>query len=303
MHLVQIYVVWVACGALAALMLLCLAGRLRADPPGMRALRGVPTACLAALVALASALGSRAVPKNDRNVHAAGRVTRPRTTAPSRALGDELRFTSIAVSSNSVALEVAWPTSLFPSGTTLDLFRACAHTGLYDLTENIVCFLKGESSGRLEKLTDRTDIERHEGAPVGGGLCVPDRSGDDVVHREAGPLHLAAVRAKCICVNDIGAGLDILPVYIDDPVRLQDIQCLRNCSGLHAFGLEHGTHAAVQNNIVLQKELLYSRTSNIHSRCGKAFAKNVNSLRSDSTVFAHSTSFAHEEVLRLVQIV
>ena len=45
------------------------------------------------------------------------------------------------------------------------------------------------------------------------------------------------------------------------------------------------------------------RTSNIHSRCGKAFAKNENSLRSDSSVFAHSTSFAHEEVLRLVQIV
>ena len=43
-------------------------------------------------------------------------------------------------------------------------------------------------------------------------------------------------------------------------------------------------------------------TSNIHSRCGKAFAKNVNSLRSDRTVFAHSTSFVHEEVLRLVQI-
>ena len=45
------------------------------------------------------------------------------------------------------------------------------------------------------------------------------------------------------------------------------------------------------------------RTSNIHSRCGKAFAKNENSLRSDNSVFAHSTSFVHEEVLRLVQIV
>ena len=45
------------------------------------------------------------------------------------------------------------------------------------------------------------------------------------------------------------------------------------------------------------------RTSNIHSRCGESFAKIVNSLRSDSTVFAHSTSFVHEEVLRLVQIV
>ena len=32
-------------------------------------------------------------------------------------------------------------------------------------------------------------------------------------------------------------------------------------------------------------------------------AQIVNSLRSDSTVFAHSTSFVHEEVLRLVQIV
>ena len=45
------------------------------------------------------------------------------------------------------------------------------------------------------------------------------------------------------------------------------------------------------------------RTSNIHSRCGKPFAKNVNSLRSDRTFFAHSTSFVHVEVLRLVQIV
>ena len=46
-----------------------------------------------------------------------------------------------------------------------------------------------------------------------------------------------------------------------------------------------------------------AKTSNIHSRCGKTFAKNVNSLRSDRTVFAHSTSFVYEEVLRLVQIV
>ena len=37
--------------------------------------------------------------------------------------------------------------------------------------------------------------------------------------------------------------------------------------------------------------------------CEEAFAKTINSLRSDSMVFAHFTSFAHEEVLGLVQIV
>ena len=44
------------------------------------------------------------------------------------------------------------------------------------------------------------------------------------------------------------------------------------------------------------------RTSTIHSSCGKTFAKNENSLRSDSSVFAHSTSFVHEEVLCLCRL-
>ena len=59
----------------------------------------------------------------------------------------------------------------------------------------------------------------------------------------------------------------------------------------------------------IAKSVLHGNCMNIQtasaprSRCGKAFAKNGNSLRSDSPVFAHSTSFVHEEVLGLVQIV
>ena len=47
----------------------------------------------------------------------------------------ELRFTSIAVMSNSVTLEVAWPTNMFPLGTTLDLFHANAYTGRWEWVE------------------------------------------------------------------------------------------------------------------------------------------------------------------------
>lgn len=53
-----------ACGTLAALLLLCLAGRLKAHPPSPRAMLGVPSVALAALLALAAAVGSRAVPKS-----------------------------------------------------------------------------------------------------------------------------------------------------------------------------------------------------------------------------------------------
>ena len=75
----------------------------------------------------------------------------------------------------------------------------------------------------------------------------------------------------------------------------------RNCAP--AFSNRHLRKSVLHGNCMNIQTASAPRTSNIHSRCGKAFAKNVNSLRSDRTVFAHSTSFVHEEVLRLVQIV
>ena len=75
----------------------------------------------------------------------------------------------------------------------------------------------------------------------------------------------------------------------------------RNCAP--AFSNRHLRKSVLHGNCMNIQTASAPRTSNIHSRYGKAFAKTVNSLRSDSTVFAHSISFVHEEVLRLVQIV
>ncbi len=78
MQFLQTLFAWAACGTLAALLLLCLAWRLKAHPPSPRAMRAVPSGALAALLALAAAVGSRAVASA---MPGAGSAATPRVAA------------------------------------------------------------------------------------------------------------------------------------------------------------------------------------------------------------------------------
>ena len=127
----------------------------------------------------------------------------------------------------------------------------------------------------------------------------------------SGRLQLIAV--DCGRLQSIAVDCGRLRGTAVDRSRLRDTAVDRsrlrytavNCSRLRytAVNCSRLRYTALHGNCMNIQTASAPRTSNIHSRCGKAFAKIVNSLRSDKTVFAHSTSFVHEEVLRLVQIV
>ncbi|MBQ8113219.1 MAG: hypothetical protein IJ146_08430, partial [Kiritimatiellae bacterium] len=124
----------------------------------MSALRSVPTYRLAAFLPLAVVLTILAFRKGP-----------PLRTDPDPP-GDpeaELRFTSIAVMSNSVTLEVAWPTNMFPLGTALDLFTAPTLTSRWEWVEAAVTAMSSTSHVFSVSRTD---------ADTNGFFRVSDRS-------------------------------------------------------------------------------------------------------------------------------
>ena len=108
------FVLFFAVG-LAVLIVHCAVNAVAKHSPKMYVLRSVPCWRLVALLPLAVVCTILAFRK--------GPPLRTDSDPPDDP-EDELRFSSITVTSNSVTLEVAWPTNMFPFGTTLDLFTA-----------------------------------------------------------------------------------------------------------------------------------------------------------------------------------
>ncbi len=123
MQFLQTLFAWAACGTLAALFLLCLAGRLKAHPPSPRAMRGVPAAALVALLALAAAVGSRAVPKS--RAPAPGGRASPRAAMPGAGSAATPRVTAIDVGPAGVDLVLFRPEADSASAANVTV-AACA---------------------------------------------------------------------------------------------------------------------------------------------------------------------------------
>ena len=124
----------------------------------MRAMRGVPRRRLAAFLPLVVVLTILAFRK--------GPPLRTDSDPPDDPEA-ELRFSSITVTSNSVTLEVAWPTNMFPFGTTLDLFTAPTLTSRWEWVEAAATAVLSTSNVFSVSCTD---------ADTNGFFRVSDRS-------------------------------------------------------------------------------------------------------------------------------
>ncbi len=143
---------------LAAFIVRCMAGAIAKHPLKMCVLRSVPCWRLVALLPLAVVCTILAFRKEP-----------PLRTDPDPPSDPEaeLRFSSITVTSNSVTLEVAWPTNMFPLGTTLDLFTAPTLTSRWEWVEATATAVSSTSNVFSVSRTD---------ADTNGFFRVSDRS-------------------------------------------------------------------------------------------------------------------------------
>ena len=75
-----------------------------------------------------------------------------------------------------------------------------------------------------------------------------DRGGKDICHG-GGAIELVRVGAKGVGGDHVAACLDILTLDIGDNLGLLKVEQLGRGARLHASGLQHGAHAAVEQQV------------------------------------------------------
>ena len=75
-----------------------------------------------------------------------------------------------------------------------------------------------------------------------------DSGGKDICHG-GGTIELVRVGAKGVGGDHIAAGLDVLTLDVGDDLRLLKVEQLGQGAGLHTGRLQHGAHAAVEQQV------------------------------------------------------
>ena len=75
-----------------------------------------------------------------------------------------------------------------------------------------------------------------------------DSGGKDICHG-GGTVELVGVGAKGVGGDHVAAGFDVLTLDVGNDLRLLKVEQLGQGSGLHAGRLQHGAHAAVEQQV------------------------------------------------------
>ena len=119
---------------------------------------------------------------------------------------------------------------------------ACAHF----LGKEVVGLVKAEGTQGAKQRADGADVT---GDVAGAGLAGTGGSGGKDVCHGGGAVELVGVGAKGVGGDHVTAGLDVLTLDIGDDLRLLKVEQLGQGAGLHAGRLQHGTHAAVEQQV------------------------------------------------------
>ena len=123
--------------------------------------------------------------------------------------------------------------------------------------------LKGQRSAGFQQLAQRAHVQRSQ-RTVGrtGALAVGNACGDDLLQRVGAARQLVGRSTECIGVDDAAAGRSVLRMDAFDERRVGDVQLLRACTQLEPGGLQHGAHAAVQQDgIALLEKFIHLHRS------------------------------------------
>ncbi len=126
--------------------------------------------------------------------------------------------------------------------------------------EGPVGILKGEGAGGLQKLSQGADVQGRQGLSAGGLLRQGHSGGHQFLAAVPAAFRLAGIGPEGVGVNHLGSGPNILPVDVQDPLRMEKVHRLRQDPQGHPLGLEHGAHGPIQED----KFPALQQTSEIH---------------------------------------
>ena len=119
---------------------------------------------------------------------------------------------------------------------------ACAHL----LGKEVIGLVKAEGTQGAKQRADGADVT---GDVAGAGLAgTGDGRGKDVCH-SGSTVELVGVGAKGVGGNHVAAGLDVLALNVGNDRGLLKVEQLGQGARLHASGLQHGAHTAVEQQV------------------------------------------------------
>ena len=148
-------------------------------------------------------------------------------------------------------------------GLKKDQVRPGGFARLYDAGILGHGVLKGQRSTGLQQLAQRAHVQRGQ-RTVGraGALAVFNACGDDLLQRVGAARQLVGRSAEGVGVDDAAARRSVLPMDALDKRRVGDVQLLRACAQLEPGSLQHGAHAAVQQDgIALSEKFIHLHRS------------------------------------------
>ena len=118
--------------------------------------------------------------------------------------------------------------------------------GAHLLGKEVIGLVEAEGTQGAQQGADGADIA---GDVAGAGLAgAGDSGGKDICHG-GGAVELVGVGAKGVGGDHVTASLDILTLDIGDNLGLLKVEQLGQGAGLHAGRLQHGAHAAVEQQV------------------------------------------------------
>ena len=123
---------------------------------------------------------------------------------------------------------------------------ARSDAGAHLLGKEVVGLVKAEGAQGAQQGADGADVA---GDVAGAGLTgAGDSGGKDVCHG-GGSVELVGVGAKGVGGDHVAAGLDVLALNVGNDLGLLKVEQLGQGACLHAGGLQHGAHAAVEQQV------------------------------------------------------
>ena len=133
-------------------------------------------------------------------------------------------------------------------GLNGDQVRPCRRAGLHHLGKDVHRLFKLQGAGGLQQLADGAHVQGHQPPAPGRLPGHRDGGGDHLRHRPSAVGQLLPVGSEGIGIHDLGSGIQIGAVDLPQPLRVLQGGRLRRRPNGQAPGLEHGAHAAVQQD-------------------------------------------------------
>ena len=124
--------------------------------------------------------------------------------------------------------------------------HARVDAGAHFLGKEVIGLVEAQGAQGAKQCADGADIA---GDIVGAGRAgAGDGGGKDICHG-GGAVELVGVGAKGVGGDYVAASLDVLTLNISDNLGLLKVEQLGQGAGLHAGRLQHGAHAAVEQEV------------------------------------------------------